>query len=274
MMMHFRIGAGMMACAFILLMAAGGTGTVLAESDEGWWGESEKEEEGFKPEFPPDPEEGDLAPRARPKGKPAGISLELEAMLAIPVSGMAGAGNDAPSYAEAFGVGGGANVKGAFSISRMVAARLDLGGMVLPGRNFDSLGTDNLFSDLQILHFLLGADLFLPIHTGKDRWFRFGEGDTFTGFAARLSVHGGGQYVGGVKWIEPKPSLSYWEPSLRMAGGFSVAGEYRHASSVGFSIGFTTLYSGSSISADSSGERAEAGGMLALCLFLGGSVRF
>ncbi|MHC4601459.1 MAG: hypothetical protein ACYS47_20880 [Planctomycetota bacterium] len=237
----------------------------------GWFdefGEAEDEFTAEPPEAPGDfQERTPAAPRSR-------VALSLEGLFALALSGNAGSGRAAPAYADAFGIGGGGNVKLGITLSPALALRFDGGGFVLPATRFDALGTENLFSDLRAGHLLAGLDLHIPFASKPSRWFRAGPPHGFTGAAARLSARGGVQYVDGVEWLEPDPTWSFWEPTVRGIAAFGAGLEYRSTSTFGFTLGLDVFYSGPSTSADRSGARAEAGGMLALCATVGGTIRF
>jgi len=208
------------------------------------------------------------------RGHSSRLSFELHGLLSLPLLGDAGSGTGAPTYADAFGVGSGGNLKVSLALVPALAIRLDMGSVVYPGKRFDSMGTENLFSDMKTAHILLGIDLYLPFGLASDEWFGSEKTVSFTGFALHLSLQGGIQYVDHIRWIEPLPSWSYWDSSIGGMLAFDLGFDYRLSSAFGFSVDLECLYSGPSPMADHSGTRASAEGMLAFGVTAGISLRF
>jgi hypothetical protein len=222
----------------------------------------------------PEPESMEEIRPSAGKERPGRLSFELHGLFSLPVSGDAGAGTDAPGYADAFGAGGGANLKVGLALAPALALRLDLGSIIYPGKRFDSLGTENLFSDMKTAHLLVGVDLYFPFNLPKKKWFEFEKEVSFTGFAPHISLRGGVQYMDHLRWIEPRPKWSYWESSVGGMLALWLGIDYRSSSAFGFSAGLEFLYSGASPTADRSGGRASADDMLAFGLTAGVTIRF
>ncbi|MHC5037813.1 MAG: hypothetical protein ACYTHM_10900 [Planctomycetota bacterium] len=225
---------------------------------------------------PPAPEEAPSpAKPTTPPKKPAeksmwkNLSVELHGLFSIPVSGDAGAGQAAPSYAEAFGAGFGDHVKIGFALTPILGLRLDLGGMMYPGKEFDALGTTNRFSRMVGAHLLLGVDLYYPLEVDRKKWFQFEDVESFTGFAFHFAFRFGLQYVDHIRWVEPEPAWSYWDSSVGGLLAIWMGADYRLKNKIGFFAGLECLYADPSPTADRSGARASADGMFAVGMTLG-----
>jgi hypothetical protein len=221
------------------------------------------EEEGeFFGEVPGETEERDRGSTRPSVGRL--LSVDLLGAVSLPLSGDAGAGTDAPAYADAFGPGWGGTLRIGLHVVQAVALRLDLGTVTYPGRSFDAAGTDNLFSDMNTAHALVGLDFYFPFSLPVKKWFAPEEGKPFTGLAGHVALRGGVQYVDHVRWLEPVPAWSFWESSIGGMASLWAGLDFRAKGGVGVSVGLDVVYAGPSPEADRSAARASADGLLAL----------
>jgi hypothetical protein len=202
------------------------------------------------------------------------ISVDLLGAVSLPLSGDAGAGTSSPAYADAFGTGWGGTLRIGLHVAHAVALRLDLGAVTYPGQDFKAGDTDNLLSDMNTAHVLVGLDFYFPFSLPAKEWFRSEEGEPFTGLAGHLALRGGVQYVDHVRWLEPLPVWSFWESSIGGIMALWAGIDFRAKGGVGFSAGVDVVYAGPSPEADRSAARASADGMLALGISAGVHIHF
>jgi hypothetical protein len=202
-------------------------------------------------------------------GKIHGITVDLRGLASFPAAGDAGAGVEAPAFADAFGTGYGGEVKIGFAFALAFGLRADLGGVTYPAKRFTAGGTDNLFSDMNTAHAVLSVELTLPLNVETKAWFKFGGDKTWKGPAVSLSVGGGARYVDHLRWVEPAPTWSFWDASV---GGMFVARlgfRYRFTNTFGLVLEGEARLSEPPPQADRSGPRASAGGLWAISVGAG-----
>ncbi|MHC4777477.1 MAG: hypothetical protein ACYTFG_02740 [Planctomycetota bacterium] len=202
------------------------------------------------------------------------LSFDLLGLLSAPIAGMCGSGNEAPSYAEAFGVGWGTNLRAGYHLTSALAIRLDIGAIVYPGKGFDSLGIRNRLTDLTTAHFLAGLDLYFPLDSKGEDWFERGSFRRFQGLAPHVAVRLGLQYSDHVRWVEPKPVWTYWNSSVGFMFSLFFGADYRWGKNLGVTGGFELLFEDGAPASNRTGERGSAGLMFAAGLTGGVTLRF
>jgi len=200
--------------------------------------------------------------------------VELQGFVSVPSAGDAGSGNGAPGYADAFGAGTGVNLRIGLTRSPASAWRLDLGTVSYPGKEFDSLGTVNRFSDLSALYFMIGFDYFFFLGNKETAWFDSRTANPFEGLALRLAIRGGVMFNEEVTWTRPRPDWAYWESSTAVLFSVWAGADYRFRFGLGILLGVEATYAGPPGTAEPSGTRASASGMLATAVTLGVGYHF
>jgi hypothetical protein len=198
----------------------------------------------------------------REKGFLDRFSFSIEGILALPVLGDAGSGNDAPSWADAFSIGGGGRLKIGITLCPALELQIDAGEVIFQPREFTSLGTDNLLTEFKTAHILAGLGLFIHFSEGRAKPFAFSETSPFPGLALTLSVRGGLQYSDHLFWTEPKPRWSYWKPTLTAMGAASLGLVYRLNAGVAILLCFEALCLSPPDPTDHAGTRASADSLI------------
>jgi hypothetical protein len=157
--------------------------------------------------------------------------------IAIPIQGSAGAGDDAPSYAGAFGAGIGAGVAGGYRILPSLDARVDLGGTRFGPRSFD-VNTPagvrtNEFTSYTVFWLSVGPRFYVLPDRPAQRWFDPEPKKVYEGFFPFGGFRVGLLFTGAVDWPTPAPAWNYWKAGVGLF--FEVYGgvEYRLTESLG-----------------------------------------
>ncbi|MHC5037983.1 MAG: hypothetical protein ACYTHM_11770 [Planctomycetota bacterium] len=255
---------------------------------EGWgWGDDDKKEEPKEdpPEEPPGGwgeapgEDVPLPPTeqpSRPSGprKAAGITILAWFLGATPIAGEAGAGTEAPSWADAYGFGFGGGAGGEYRVAPAVGLRLSVDYQSHSGSTFNALGEDNQLSTFSFFGVAFGARFYFLIDRPVDNWFAASK-KPIQGFAPFLGFDFGIGFNSAVSWDTPSPEWDYWDGGMIIITEFLGGVEYRFSQSFGafLELGFPTT-SAPAAASGSASPLNEAGSLTAFRFQIGVLVGF
>ncbi|MCU0722975.1 MAG: hypothetical protein MUC63_05075, partial [Planctomycetes bacterium] len=241
--------------------------------DGGWGSEGEGwEGDPQKPPAHPGEEDGDEEEDdgfERKPGKAARMSLTAWFLGAIPLSGEAGSGDQAPGWADAYGFGFGGGAALGYRLLPCLGAQFFLYYQSLPARPFTSLGIDNELSDFKFVGLGIGPRFYVLLDRSVDMWF--GPADKpFKGLAFLIGYDFGIGFSSPVAWEAPAPAWDYWEGGVILVQEAVVGLEYRLASAFGVFLeaGLATT-SGPKASSGPANPMNEAGSLSALRFRIG-----
>lgn len=249
---------------------------LLLAGQDGWgsegWGE-EPEEEPSEPEPEPwketRPEPVATPGGGAPSGPAARLSLSVYGLGAMPMSGDAGAGMEAPAWSDAYGTGMGVGAAGEFRALPALGLRIGLYYQSLTAQEFSAMGAQNQLSDFTYIGFSLGGRFYFLLDRPSDRWFGAFD-QVFKGAALFLGFDFGVGMASAVTWDLPAPSWEYWEAGMILVPEFVAGFEYRFSPSVGltFELGYGTNTAPKAAGGDAT-PLNEAGSLTALRFRIG-----
>ncbi len=208
------------------------------------------------------------------------VSFSLSLSAKFPVGGYAGAGENAPGYAESFGLGLGPELSGGYRILPCLEGRVGLGFSRFPAKDFDLAGTSNRLSDFYVGWFVLHPRFVFLIDRKVESWFSMkSTGKPYVGFFpyAGLDFSIFTTVTGRVKWTEPAPESRYWGQGVTFLFGVAGGAEYRFTESFGLFAELGLTIFGPPNAADHSNvdpAMTEAGSLTALGVSLGAVYAF
>jgi hypothetical protein len=210
---------------------------LLQDESEGG-GEEPFSEEGRGPRSIMHPSQGELEEPQGPEAPPKRIALGVSALsLALPILGTAGAGEEAPTWAAAFGPGIGAGAGGGYRVLPSLEVRADFVFCSFASKPFDvstaSGPQENEFTDYTVFWFAIGPRFYALPDRPTQRWFDLEPRQHYLGFYPFAGFRIGLLFTGAVDWPTPPPAWAYWDSGVNLFFELYGGVEYRILEFVG-----------------------------------------
>jgi hypothetical protein len=203
-------------------------------------------------------------------------SLSLFFTLGIPAGGMAGAGDGAPAYTEAYGMGIGAMGAIGYRIFPALEGRFGVGFMQFSPSSFELdtvVGPEtNELTSYLVYWLTVSPRFYFLIDRPWTKWLDADSDQGFDGFCPYAGLRLGLTITGSVDWPTPPPEWPYWDSGATFYFEVYAGAEYRIMNVIGAfaEIGMTVLGppNAASLEPPNSGMN-EAGSLTALRISLG-----